>query len=294
MTNPALRTDHPNAILPSDRKSDRSLFMVLAIFAFLATLAILAYKTGLDTSSKWGAPLSQSLTVQIKAGASTDLEAAAKQAQTILLAQDNIQSVTILPLDYSKDMLKPWLGSSDLPEGLPVPILLDIKLKSDAIPDLTALKSLLTDAGIRADIDDHGFWLKDLRKKIIAFKLVSLLWVRLILLSLVGAIIFATRAGINSWHTLMDVLEHIGATPKYTAKLFASRFFKLAFKAGLAGALFAVLIAVAIAALFTASLQQFGLDTLIIALCIPVLLSVIAASVAWRTIYRILYDRIYP
>lgn len=282
------------AILPSDRQSDRSLFVVLSIFTFLATVTIFAFLTGLNVSSNWGAPLSQSLSVQIKTqpGAKPGQDAA--KAQTLLKAFPSVKTVTIIPKAQSRAALKPWLGTAELPSDFPIPILIDITLKSNMAPDIPAMHQKLIDNGIHADIDDHKIWLRDIRRKMTVFKLVSAICTLLVLVALMGAIVFATRTGIQSWTRLMDVLEHIGAKPGFTARLFAARFFKLTFKAGLVGTICAFLLALLVALAVNATPYVLNRSVCIAAIATPSLLAIIAAITAWQTVFRILLHRIYP
>ncbi len=287
------------ALLPADKKNDRPLFMVLVILAFLATMTLLAVKNGYETAAGWRTQLGASATVQIKPGINSDDAALAAQARQILLTQDEIAGADILSQDRSKALLKPWLGDTELPDDLPLPILIDVTLKPGQTLNVNTLSAVLNKAGINADIDNHMQWSQDIKRSSRALQALSLLALFLIIIAVISAIIFATHAGITQRRKVMDVLHQIGATPAYTARLFSHRFAKNGFKAGAVGAfgavalLFLISLAVSQKTYFLPGFK-LGLDDLYLAAIVPVFLAIISGVSAWRTVRKTLSAEIYP
>lgn len=286
-------------LLPYNKKDDRPLFMVLVILAFLATLTLLTVACGYRAAAGWHNNLDGAITVQIKPGSSADQTS---QAKTILAALPPVSTVTVLPPEHSKDLLKPWLGDAPLPEDLPLPILLDVKLRPDQDLDIKRTIALLSDAGIRADIDDHSRWDKQIKRTTAAARAISFLALGLIILASVSASVFATRAGLTGQRRLMDVLHQVGAPPAYIARLLSSRFALSGFKAGAIGALAALLISVLIGLLFssTGGFSYFlpglnlALTDIYLVIAVPIFLALIIAFTSWRTVVTTLYKEIYP
>lgn len=286
-------------LLPYNKKDDRPLFMVLVILAFLATLTLLAVASGYRAAAGWHDNLDGTVTVQVKPSNDTG---EAQQAKNILAGLAPVRTVTILPPEHSKELLRPWLGDAPLPDDLPLPILLDVKLNAGQTLDIKSTISLLSAAGIRADIDDHSQWDKQIKRTTGAARLLSLLALALIIIASIAASIFATRAGLTGQRRLMDVLQQVGAPPNYTARLLSARFALSGFKAGAIGALAALLISVLVGLLFSTSggfsyflpgLHLSWADIYLV-IAVPLFLALIIAITSWRTVVKTLYSEIYP
>jgi len=292
-------------ILPYDKKNDRPLFMVLVILAFLATLTLLATASGYRAAASWSHNLQGKLTVQIKPaieGADSVNPGEAERAKTILSKLEPVALVTILPPEYSKSLLEPWLGDVALPEDLPLPILLDVRLHGGQTLDTKQVVAILSGVGIRADIDDHSQWDEEIKRTISAARVLSYLALGLIIIASIAASIFATRAGLTSQRRLMDVLHQVGAPPSYTARLLSTRFATSGFKAGGIGALAALLVSVFVGMMFSTSggFSYFlpglhlSLTDIYLGIAVPSVLALIIAATSWRTVIKTLYSEIYP
>jgi cell division transport system permease protein len=302
MANPSDFLDGPQALIPADHKSDRPMFMVVVILAFLSTLALLGVKSSFDTASKWRAELQTTATVQIKpteAGDSTEL---AQLARDLISDLDQIETTSIQSAERSAELLKPWLGDTPLPDDLPLPVLLDIKLKPGQPLNSAQVTKVLQDANIRADIDDHQRWSQDIKRSTRAVQMFSVFSFLMVALAILAAVVFATRAGLTGRRTLIDVLHQVGATPAYTARLFARRFALSGFKAGLMGALLAVVVLLILGTFTAGAAGSFefipsfknGITNFILAFLVPVFVAAIAAMTAWRTVLKTLFDEVYP
>ncbi len=297
-------TDKAQPLLPYNKKDDQPLFMVLVILAFLAALTLLATASAYRAAASWHDNLAGTVTVQIKTSENTNKagQDIAEQTKAILDALPYVMTVTILSPKHSKDLLKPWLGDTPLPDDLPLPILLDVKLKPDQVLDINTTVSLLSSAGIRADIDDHSQWDEQINRTTGTARVLSLLALALIIIASIAASIFATRAGLTGQRRLMDVLQQVGAPPTYTARLLSTRFALSGFRAGAIGALAAWLVSVLVGLLFSTSggFSYFlpGLNLtladLYLVLAVPIVLALIIAVTSWHTVVKTLFGEIYP
>ena len=297
--NRAAFSTKPQPLLPYSKKNDRPLFMVLVILAFLATLTLLAVASGNRAAAGWKDNLGSAVTVQIKPD---DTPGQVEQARDILLNQKQVDTVTIMSVDYAKSLLKPWLGDTPLPDDLPLPTLLDVHLHAGQNIDVAHFDKLFTTAGIRADINDHRQWDRDIKRTTRAAQILSFFALGLIVLASIAAAIFATNAGITSQRQLMDVLHQVGASPQYTARLLSTRFALSGFKAGALGAVIALAVAVSVGFLFSTSggFSYFlpglhlSLSDLYVAVAVPIILTITISLTSWRTVSKTLTAEIYP
>ena len=168
--------------------------------------------------------------------------------------------------------------------------------------DIPALQALLSENGIRADIDDHGRWSDKYKRAIRIGLWMSGLVLFLIGCAVIGAGIFATRAALTFRQQLMDAFQQVGASPSFVSRLFAKRFAITGLQAGLLGALGALLISTLTGLLspgmpggtylIPASIPKL-VDILLI-LTIPLFLALLCAITTARTVTRFLKNEIYP
>lgn len=234
-------------LLPPDGGRDRPLFAVAAILVFLACLAALGARGAWTSSERWMDDLAGSLTVQIRPEDGRDANADAQEAARLIADLPGISSATARTRADSEALLEPWFGSAGLPADLPVPLLIDVQLSDPDILPVEDIAATLLDAGIAADIDDHGRWSDAVARAGQLARLLALGLLTLILGAAAAVIAFAARASLAARRDVADALHIVGATDAYIAGLFERRFFSLGLKAGAAGAGFAALIAILVA-----------------------------------------------
>ena len=289
----------PGPLLPKDKKGDRQLFIVMAILAFLATLTLLAVKTSYQMSARWSAELEHTMSIQIKQDAQADPAQSAAAAQGLLLQLSGVDHVEILPEARSRALLEPWLGSVDLPADLPLPILLDVRLKPGHSVDVQALSAAFAQAGLRVDIDDHSRWQKEIQRSTRTVRILALLALGLVIIAVISAVIFAVNAGVVRRRLVVDVLHQVGADMNYTARLFSTRFAINGLKAGAAGAIGALLVLWLLTLLSSFGsglllpLLEIGLPDIYFASAVPIVMAFIGGLSARRTIRNLLRREIY-
>ena len=234
-------------LLPPEGGRDRPLFAVAAILVFLACLAALGARGAWTSSERWMDDLAGSLTAQIRPEDGRDANADAQEAARLIADLPGISSATARTRADSEALLEPWFGSAGLPADLPVPLLIDVQLSDPDILPVEDIAATLSDAGIAADIDDHGRWSDAVARAGQLARLLALGLLTLILGAAAAVIAFAARASLAARRDVADALHIVGATDAYIAGLFERRFFSLGLKAGAAGAGFAALIAILVA-----------------------------------------------
>ncbi len=210
--------------LPLEKDAgSRLLSLVMAAMVFLAVLA-LAGAFILDHSlATWRAGIAGRLTVEITPGKN----AAVRAAVSILRADPAVAEAKPLRTSDIEALLRPWLGAGPLPQDIPVPRLISVRLKAGARLDTTALRDALRAKVPGVRLDDASLWLKPLARFIHVAEIVSAVVVGLIALATVMMVVFATRAGLAVHREVIELLHLMGARDSYIARQFARHTFKL-------------------------------------------------------------------
>jgi cell division transport system permease protein len=220
--------------------------MVMAIMAFLASLALGASLLAQHAAESWQSGLTGKLTVQIvppaegATAAQLDRESAA--AIRTLEATPGIARASALSEGQLRDLLVPWIGNGAGVSDLPLPRLIDATLLPGTTVDAGALTARLKTAAPDAQVDDHTRWLGRLRG--LANGIVLFAWAILALIAVAAAsaVAFATRAGLQSHHELVALLHQMGAHAGFIARVFERHYLFSALAAGALGALPAVVL----------------------------------------------------
>lgn len=286
------RAWRPGPLLPAGDGGGRSLVFVVAVLCFLACLTVFATIAGDRAAQGWRRDLAASATVQVRPSEDrTPSESAALAAET-LAGVPGVVEAQQLDRAEAERLLEPWLGRGNIPDDLPMPLLVTIDLDPSAPASADALRAALTAAGVDADLDDHSRWMGEVERAGLIVR-ASALFACLLTAAAAGAVIaFATRAGLAARRDVVEVLHLSGAHDRFVAGLFQRRFAGLAARAGVYGALAAVAAGAAVRALsgeagFTPVLPLQWID-LAAALPCPILAAMVASWSARRTALSIL------
>jgi len=233
--------------------------LVIAVMAFLASLALGASLVASVTANSWRAGLAESITVQIlpPSGAQPDgrLEEETNAVLSILQNTRGILHVRALSEQESRSLVAPWLGSTAIIKELPLPRLVDAKLQPGAAIDMTGLQQRLKAGAPDSLVDDHARWLA--RLKGLANAVIWSAWgiMGLIALATAAAVTFATRAGLAAHHEIVSLLHLMGARGGFIARAFEWHYFGSAVLAAFVGASLAGALLVA-----AGRLEQSGIE----------------------------------
>jgi cell division transport system permease protein len=229
----------PSTILPRE-KGAAPLDVVIAVMAFLAALALGASLIAQRTAHGWQSGLSDRLTVQIlppvKSAAGSSLDEETEAALSVLRATPGIAHAAPLTQEQTLSLVQPWLGADSLVADLPLPRLIDAKITPGAQVDLALLGRQLKQAAPDSLLDDHARWisrLKDLAEAITWSAYGILL---LIAIATAAAVSFATRAGLEAHHEMVELLHQMGAQSGFIARAFERHYFVSALGAAAVGA----------------------------------------------------------
>ena len=282
----------PAPLLPQGDGRDRALVFVVATLCFLACITVFAALAGDRAAQGWRGDLAASATVQVRPkGDESPSEAAARAAEA-LAAVKGVAEARVLDRSEAQRLLEPWLGKGNIPDDLPLPLLVTLDLDPKAPATADAMNAALKQAGVDAELDDHSRWMKEVERAGFVVRAAALAACALTALAAAAVIAFATRAGLAARRDVVEVLHLTGARDRFVAGLFQRRFAALAARAGTYGALAAMIIAALARAYggqegFTPVLPLAWTDLLAAAPC-PLLAAGVAGVAAWRTALSIL------
>ena len=217
------RTDNTPEVYPllnTRQDNARTLITVLAIMAFIASLALVFALSANRLKTDWHSDLSRSATIQVMLENSEVRDLKIKSALSILETQLPAASIKELNSDDSKALLRPWLGSVDLPDDLPIPALISVEFPSAADLNIEALQSQLLAEGLIVDIDDHSRWSAQIKRTGRGLLASALAMLGLIFFACAAVSAFATQAALSAQRDVIRVLLQVGASDKFVTKLF--------------------------------------------------------------------------
>jgi cell division transport system permease protein len=231
MTKPA---PTPRSMLPLRSKQDGPLFFVIAIIVFLACVSALITRAAFVSAQHWRADLNGAMTVQIKDA--TDQAIKVRRAQEVLGALKGIRTVTVYDRAYAVNLLEPWLGKGNIPDDLPLPVILAIDLDPQAPASKNAISLALSAADIRAEVDDHQRWSGQMNRAAGFVQSFAIVALALLISAGIAVTGFATRASLAARRDVVNTLHLAGAYDRFIAQEFERRFGALGLRAGLTGA----------------------------------------------------------
>ena len=245
-------------LLPERMKNARALLCVLIIMAYLASLALLFARGAERLSSDWRAQLTNSATVQVIITTPESRNAQMEAATQVL--QNLLPDVSIRPLSASQssDLLRPWLGNTSLPADLPVPGLITLEARKNALP-LSQIDTALSSEGIIANIDDHTRYADGLKRTSRGLVFGSTMILLLLLIASLAVNVFSARASLIAQKDIISVLVQVGASNKFIARLFIEQAAKRALLGAAIGAGLAVLTWVFLSVSNVGALKESGL-----------------------------------
>src|SRR5262249_27992947 len=157
--------------IPLNRDSSvRFLPWIIGLMVYLAGLALAGTLVLNGTLARWDRSLTGTLTVQLPAADSGKNDDALAPVLQILRATPGIKSAEPLDAEATARLLEPWPGTTLSADELPMPRLVDLRIDTDAPPDLGALRTRLAAAAPTAVLDDHRLWLDRLASLVVSIE----------------------------------------------------------------------------------------------------------------------------
>lgn len=267
-----------------------SLMVALAILVLAGAAAIR------HVDLEWRHALADRWTVELTATDPTHPPAQAdiEQAVTTLRAIPGIAEVRPIGPDEIRALLQPWLRDPALTAELPLPILIDLRLDSNAPLQPSMVTGEISAKLPNAKLDDHGAWTRDLLRLAQTGEALGLAFFAAIAVTTILSIAATARARLAVNAEEIALLHTIGASDRYIVRQFQAG----ALRSALLGALSGIVVAAAVIAALIAKgapvapfISQFRLDRVdwTILACVPVgavLLATLVAGLSARSSVR--------
>ena len=262
--------------------SDLLLPFLVAAMAFLAALALAGASAADGLAQRWRGDGGAVLTVQVPdPGAPSDPASRVARATALLRADPAVAAVRALGEGELRDLLRPWLGDGAAGIALPLPAVLDVRMRA-ADADLTKLTAGLESAAPGAQLDAHGPWLRQLGALARSLQACAALAAAVVAGVATAVVAVATRAGISARRDAIAVVHDLGATDGYIAGRFARRATALAGAGALLGTVAALPVLAGLSRLAAPFLITAGPGTLPPMLWLQLaLLPLAAAGLGW-------------
>ncbi len=217
--------------------ANRFVVWLVMVLVFMSALAVTVNSYVDVLLDDWNRSVTGTLTVQIPVSDAGDKAAQASAAKVldVLKRHPAVAKANLVPRAKLTELLKPWLGEGDAVSDLPLPALVDVQLGDDSPSAIAAITASVKTASPSAVIDDHRVWLARVMGLAKGFSAVALAIMILVTAALGLTIIFATRASLAEFATVIEILHVVGAKDGYVAGQFARRALIQAILGGLAG-----------------------------------------------------------
>lgn len=213
----------------------RGICLLLTLVATLALCLQAAIGMMVDP---WRQAGTRQLTIEITTNGTEAAETIQTRIQatlSALRAMPAIETANLMDEKEMQELLAPWLPSQAVPEGLPLPILIDVSLRKGERPTTADILSRMPEAGSGLTIDTHTAMIGDLAALAglvrISCWAVALLTVAALLL----AVVAMSRIQLDALKPTIDLLTTLGGTQLQIADLFATFLRQLYLPASFAG-----------------------------------------------------------
>lgn len=264
--------------------------LLIAIMTFVMVVVAAAGLALANTASVVKGGVENRYSIQIADGS-------AKAAAAIAAARSapEVSRAEQVPPEDLRRTLERWLGPAGAKADLPLPVIIDVDLRSGA--DASAVADRIERAVPGARFVAHRTSLAPLLDALRGLTLLAFGLVVLIALASAAAIILAARGALDTHRATIEVMHGIGATDDQVARLFLRQIAIDALLGGIGGAVVAGLILAAIlgGASFATSLAgapplDWG-DAAILSL-MPLAVALLATLVARGALVRALRERL--
>ncbi len=207
------------------------------VIAIMIALTVIAAAGGLalnNVASNARADLAGGATVQILEASKQERNRQATAAEAMLAEHPAVASTRRVPDAELDALLEPWLGVGADNEAVPMPALIDIRLRDDATEDtLNALRGLLVSAAPSARVDAQSSWLAPVFSAISSLQWLSAALVILLGLTSAAAVWLAARSALGANDETIEIVHLLGGTDVQIARIFER---SIGFDATLGGA----------------------------------------------------------
>lgn len=211
------------------------------VIAIMVALTVVAAASGLalrNAAATARADLEGGVTVQVVNAAPAERQRQAKAALDALTAEPDVASVRLVPQSELDRLVEPWLGKpvGDDIDALPIPALLDVRLKAQASPArLDALRAKIAAAAPSARVDAQSSWLAPVFGAIGALQWLAGGLIALLAAATAAAVLLASRNALGANRNTIEIVHMLGGTDAQIARIVQRSMGMDAAAGGLAG-----------------------------------------------------------
>ncbi len=244
--------EHDRKLIPEGRLSGQMPW-VIAIMLFLTLLVAAAGLTLADAARKGGQDLARQVTVQIIESNPAQRAAQRAAVTRVLRNLDSVADVQPVPDAQVRDLLEPWLGTGIIDADVPVPALVDVRLRSVPTAEaLTSLQSAVRSVAPNIRVDSHSSWMAPFFELMRALVWLSAVVLLLLLVATSAVVILAVRSTLNTHRETIEIMHMMGGTDLQAARLFQRRVALDALLGGVVGFIVAAVVIVTVGDRFAA------------------------------------------
>lgn len=207
------------------------------VIAIMVALTVIAAAGGLalnNVASNASAELSGGVTVQVVEPSATERNRQADAAEAALAQHPAVASIRRVPDEELDDLLEPWLGVGVDNEAVPVPALIDVRLRQNVTErNLNSMRGMLVDAAPSARVDAQSSWLGPVFSALNSLQWLSAALVILLGLTSAAAVWLAARTALGTNEDTIEIVHLLGGTDSQIARIFER---SIGFDATLGGA----------------------------------------------------------
>lgn len=237
----------PSALELGRDGAARYLPWTIGLKMFFAALAMAGTVALERVATTWQSGAYAVVTVELPADSTTEMREAALETMRRTVG---VASAELISDDALAELLSPWLGANEVPQDLPLPVLIDVRIDEGELVDWVETEARLHQAVPEASLETGMVWVE----RLVDFARLGQLLAAVVLIVVVGVavltVIFATRAGLAIHRETVELLHLLGASDTYLAREFQWQAFWLGIRGGVGGVACAVgaLVAVGLAA----------------------------------------------
>lgn len=194
------------------------------VIAIMVALTVIAAAAGLalsNTASNASEALSGGATVQVVEANSAERDRQAKEAARVLQATPGVIDVRIVSQQEVEKLIEPWLGVRTGDDGIPVPALVDVRLRDGVDGEkLGQLRRQVRQVAPAARVDAQSTWLKPVFSAIDSLQWLALALVALLGFALAAAVLLAVRTALGTNRETIEIVHLLGGTDGQIARIF--------------------------------------------------------------------------
>jgi len=221
--------------------TNRYLPWIIAMMVGLSAL-FLALGTALGNSMlKQASVFEDTYNIQIP-GDLEKLDEITKSTLTLIEEMKETDKAEALDDSHLRARMEPWIGRNLSSDLLPLPRIIEVKIRPDAQVNFEALTEKLKTISPDIELDTHQAWVSRFSEFLGKLRHIALALTVTLLMVTALTIVLAVKNGLRIHHKTVAILHSIGAQDDYIARQFQLNLLQMAVKGALIGVTFAALL----------------------------------------------------